>query len=123
MCPIGFRWHVSVRALFVFAGMPLKRTVFDALRTIDCAAIRTIAERTALFQWGTTAVTDKTTVGDGRQVFGVVRHSSCLLAYYHQSLTAAGDALFEEVWAGPLRVSVAMSTRSQASAANPASGP
>lgn len=59
--PIGFRWHFSVRALFVFAGMPLKRTVFDALCTVDCAAIRTIAERTALFQWGATAVTDKTT--------------------------------------------------------------
>lgn len=77
---------------FVFAGVRLKCSVFNALRTIDCTAIRTIAEKAALFQRSATAITAEAAAGDGHQAFGVVSHSSRLLVYPHQPLPDTGDA-------------------------------
>ena len=77
---------------FVFAGVRLKYSVFNALRTIDCAAIRTIAEKAALFQGGAAAITAEAAAGDGRQAFGVVSHAPRLLDYPHPPLPDAGDA-------------------------------
>ena len=75
-----------------FADMCLERTVLHTLFAVDCTAIRTIAEKTALFQRSTASITAKATAGDRRQILGIVSHSACLLSFPRLFLTAAGDA-------------------------------